>query len=303
MASKVVGCAVVAFLALSAASVGAAQEKNTQQLQELVAKFPTPAKKDGKLAEIDKEATDAALAELLKDPQGSITGLVGLLSPKGGDTQPRLALHALVMRLGESKNAAPRSLAAQALAGMLNGDRPKEIQAFFVREIQLIGDDKQAAALGKLLLDPDLAEPAAQALLAIKVGAAEQFRAALPKAAGKERMRIVHGLGAIKDKGAADLLRKILDDQDRDTRLVAAWALANLPDANAADRLLKLADAAKGYERQNATDSCLLLAGNLLALGDKAGARQIYGHLHESRTDEAERFVKEAAAKGLATAK
>jgi HEAT repeat protein len=185
----------------------------------------------------------------------------------------------------------------------LNSDRSKEIQGFVARQLQLIGDEKQAAALGKLLLDAELAETAAQALLSIKTGAADQFRAALPKAAGKQRALIAHGLGTLKDKAAADSLRKLLDDEDRATRLTAAWALANLPDADAADRLLKLADAAKGYERANATDSCFLLAENLLASGDKAGARRIYTRLHESRNDKAERYVKDAAAKGLAVVK
>ena len=99
------------------------------------------------------------------------------------------------------------------------------------------------------------------------------------------------------------MLRKLIDEEDRDIRLTAVWALANLPDGTATDRMLKLADFAKGYERASATDSCLLLADNLLAGGDKAGARQIYSQLHESRTDVTERFVKEAAAKGLAAAK
>ena len=35
---------------------------NAEKLKELVAKFPVPAAKDGKLAEVDKDATDAALA-------------------------------------------------------------------------------------------------------------------------------------------------------------------------------------------------------------------------------------------------
>ena len=139
-------------------------------------------------------------------------------------------------------------------------------------------------------------------MLSIKIGAADQFRAALPKA-GKQRALIAHGLGTLKDKAAAESLRKLLDDEDRDIRLTAGWALANLPDADAADRLLKLADTVKGYERSNANDSCLLLAENLLATGDKAGARRIYTRLHDSRTDKAERYVKEAAAKGLAAAK
>jgi HEAT repeat protein len=302
MCSRAFSSLVVGLSVLAVVSDGGAQEKNTKRLQELIAKFPTPAKKDGKLAEVDKEATDAVLAELLKDLDGSVVGLVDLLATKGADIQARHALHALVIRVGGEKNAALRPTAARVLAAALNADRPKEIQGFVVRQLQLIGDEKQTPAIGKLLLDEELAETAAQALLSIKTGAAEQFRAALPKA-GKQQALIAHGLGTLKDKAAAESLRKLLDDEDRDIRLTAGWALANLPDADAADRLLKLADTAKGYERNNATDSCLLLAENLLATGDKAGARRIYTRLHDSRTDKAERYVKEAAAKGLAAAK
>ena len=46
-----------------------------EKLKELVAKFPVPAAKDGKLAEVDKAATDAALAELVaggKDAYGFV---------------------------------------------------------------------------------------------------------------------------------------------------------------------------------------------------------------------------------------
>jgi HEAT repeat protein len=181
--------------------------------------------------------------------------------------------------------------------------RRKFLVLLIALSVLVIGGEKRAAIIGKLLLDTELAETASQALLAIKSGVADQFRAALPSVSGKQRVLIVHGLGTLKDMPAADSLRKLLDDKDRDTRLTAAWALANLPAAAAAHRLLELADAAKGYERNNATDSCLLLAENLLATGDKAGARQIYSHLHKSRTDAAERFVREAAAKGLAAIK
>lgn len=288
---------------LNMASQVAAQEKNPKRLQELVAKFPMPSPEDGKLAEVDKEATDAAIAEFVKDLDGSIAGLVDLLSTKGGDTQARQALHAIVMHVGSEKNAASRPAAARALAATLNGERPKDIQGFVIRQLQLIGDEKQVATIGRFLLDAELAETAAQALLAIKIDAADQFRTALPKASAKQRALIAHGLGTLKDKAAADSLRKLLEDEDRDTRLTAAWALAVLPDATAMNPLLKLADTAKDYERRIATDACLLLAENLLAIGDKDGARQIYTRLHEARTDASERHVKEAAAKGLAAIK
>lgn len=276
-----------------------AQQPGEDRLKELIAKFPTPAKKDGTLFEIDKAATDAALAELLKEPDKSITRLVALLSPKGGDTQARHAIHAMVMRVGAEKEKAARQTVARALAVALDGDRPKPIQSFVIGQLQLVGTDKEAAALGKKLVDADLAETAAQALLAIQTGAADQFRDALQKVAGKQRIVIVHGLGTLRDKASADAFKKLLDDEDPATRLTAAWALANLPDAAAADRLLKLADAAKGAERSTATDACFILAERLLAEGDKTAARAVYTRLHESRTEKAEKYVKDAAAKGI----
>src|SRR5262245_50072098 len=125
-------CLLVAGLTLPSA-----QEKDAKRLQELLAKCPTPAKKDGKLAEVDKEATDAAVAELLKDTVGSVAALVDLLAAKGAEVQARHALHALVMRVGGDKNAAARQAAARALAATLDGGRSKEIQTFVVRELQL----------------------------------------------------------------------------------------------------------------------------------------------------------------------
>lgn len=286
---------VIAVIALNAALA----QPETERLKELVAKFPTPAKKDGTLFEIDKAATDAALVELMKAPDKSIAGLVELLSVKGGDSQARHAIHAMVMRVGGEKEKAARQSVARSLAASLEGDRPKPIQSFVIAQLQLVGSEPEAAAVGKKLLDAELTETAAQALLAI--GAAEPFRAALPQATGKQRIVIVHGLGTLKDKSSADALKKLLDEED--VRLTAAWALANLPDAASADRLLKLADAAKGSDRNTATDACFLLAERLLAQGDKTAARGIYTRLHESRTEKSEKYVKDAAAKGLEKSK
>ena len=51
---------------------------DADKLKELVAKFPVPAAKDGKLAEVDKDATDAAVAELVEGGKDAVVGLVGL---------------------------------------------------------------------------------------------------------------------------------------------------------------------------------------------------------------------------------
>jgi HEAT repeat protein len=281
------------------ASVGRAEEKNTKRLLELVAKFPAPAAKDGKLAEVDKKATDAAVAELLEHPETAVVGLVDLLSPKGHDTQARHALHAVVICVGGGRAAPHRPAVANALASTLKVDRPKEIQAFVLRELQLIGGEQQVRAVGLLLLDADLAGPAAQTLLALKTGSAEQFRAALPRATGRQRTLIIHGLGTLRDKAAAESLRTLLDNDDRDTRLTAAWALARIGDGAAAEHLVKLADAAKGYERSQLTEDCLSLAETLADAGNRPAARHIYRRLHDTRSEPSERHVKEAAARGL----
>jgi hypothetical protein len=275
-----------------------------ERLKELVGKFPVPAAKDGKLAEVDKEATDAAVAELLKDPRGAVLGLVSLFTPpeKGGDTQARHALHAIVIRAGAVKGETRRQV-AEALASVLGGDRPAEAKAFALRQLQLVGGEEVTPAVGKLLTDEALGEDAARALLAIKAGAAGQFRAALPKAKGRQVVVIAQALGTLRDAESAGGLRKLLAADDRDARLTAAWALAAVGDAGSAEQLLKAADAAQGYERAKLTQACLLLAENLLAAGKKKEAATVYGHLGETRKDPAEKHVRDAAARGLAAAK
>jgi HEAT repeat protein len=267
-------------------------------LAALVAKFPAPSVADGKLAEVDKAAADQALAELRRGGRDAVVGLVTLLA-RSGDSRVRHALHALAVHVGGLPDDKERRAFAEALASTLGGDRPKEVQGFVVRQLQVVGGREVAGVLGKLLLDEALCEPAAQALVAIKDGAAEQFRTALPQVAGPQRVTIVQALGVLRDGAAADLLRKLVTDPDQTVRLTAAWALANSGDAGAVDLLLKAAEAS-GFERVKATQACLLLAENLLTAGQKKEAARIYSQLRDTRTDPGERHIRDAAARGLA---
>jgi HEAT repeat protein len=274
-----------------------------ERLSELVAKFPEPAAKDGKLADVDKQAADAAVAELLKGGAKSVVGLVEMLAPadRGGDGRVRHAIHALVIRAGARDD--DRRMIAEALASTLSPDRPVEVNAFVLGQIQLVGGKEVAPALGKFLADEKLCEAAAAALLGIEAGAAAQFRAALGAAKGRPATIIVHALGALKDTGSAAAIRKLVAADDRDTRLTAARALADIGDADSAELLLKAADAAEGYERSKLTQACLLLAERLAATGQKKVASSIYTRLHETRTDPSEQHVRDAAARGLAAPK
>jgi len=63
------------------------------------------------------------------------------------------------------------------------------VKAILIQEIQAVGGAEAAAALGARLLDEDLCDPAAMALVAIREGAAEEFRRALPASKGSAGWR------------------------------------------------------------------------------------------------------------------
>jgi hypothetical protein len=75
--------------------------------------------------------------------------------------------------------------------------------------------------------------------------------------------------------------------------------VANLGRADGVDTVLKAADTKAPYERIKATQACLLLAERLTAAGKKAEAARVYKYLQDTRTDPAEKYVRDAARKAL----
>jgi len=164
----------------------------------------------------------------------------------------------------------------------------------------VIGTKDCVTALGKLLPDAELGEYAAQALLAIRAGAVEEFRKALPDLKGETRLTVLQALGVLADSASAGAMNAALADGDRDLRLAGGWGLARIGDAGSVEAVLKAADVEPGYERIKATSSALLLAERLLAAGKKSDAAKVYKHLKETRSDASEAYVVEVAAEGLA---
>lgn len=271
----------------------------------LVEKMPTPSEgtekggRKGILSGADKGAMDSAVADLRAGGREGVVALVGTFvdADPSADSAARHLLHALVINAGAWPAEERRGLAS-ALASAVGGDRPREVQAFVIRQIQLCGDAAVAPALGKLLADEALSAPAAAALLAIREGAAEQFRAALADAGGRRRLDAIQSLGLLGDAASAEAFKKLLSDEDRDTRVTAGWALASVGDAGAAEVLLRAADA-KGYERIAMTKACLLLADRLAAGASQTGAAKMYQSIQDTRTGESERYVREIAEKAL----
>jgi hypothetical protein len=292
-------------------------------IAELVSKLPDP-DENGLLSNIDKESVENVIAEIHKAGRDGIVGLIDMLVEPGkaDDVKPRYALHCLAVYVCKLKDKKHRRAFAEILASQLDRDRPKQIKGYLIRQLQVAGGEEVAGALGKFLLDEELCEYAAQALVAPAAsrlrskpaggdGAAEQLAAlaagqlrdALPNAKGKCRLTVIQNLGVVRDRKSVDALKQALGDEDRDIRLAAAWGLANIGDPGSVDIVLRAADVQDPYERIKAAQACLLLAENLLAAGKKKDAMKIYAHLRDTRTDPVEQYLRELAEGALAAKK
>ncbi len=277
----------------------------SEQLKALVDQMPNPDSRGMYCTDIDKQKIEKAIAEIQQGGREKILGLIELLVPpgEGDDTKAHYALHCVGNHVLKIKDEKARREFSETLAAQLGGQRPKPVQAYLCQELQWAGRREATAALGKLLTDAELCEPAALALVAIRDGAAEQFRAALPQVKGKCRLNVIQGLGAVRDAQSVDGLKPALGDPDREVRLAAGWGLAQIGDASSVDVLLKAAEVEPGWERIQATKHCLVLAEKLLAAGQKAEATKLYSRLRDTRQQPSEAYVRQAAEKALAEAK
>ena len=261
---------------------------------------PPDPNRPGKFTGPDPAVAERIFTEILSGGRDALTELLGMVrapsDPAFQNYKAGYLLHALAIYVGEARRKQQRRSLANALARALkSGVHSKAAKAFFIQELQVVGAAENAAALGELLVDDDLNEPATRALLAIRDGAARQFRAALAKTNGRNRLNIIQALGVIRDNSSVAVLKKALSEDDREVRLAAAWSLANIAETSAADALLAVSDKAEGWERIQLTKSCLLLAEKLRTAGKKSDAARIFSHLRNNRTDDSERYVREAA--------
>jgi hypothetical protein len=277
---------------------------NHAELKNLVSQLPDP-DKNGTYANLDQgkiEQMDKAVAQLAGGGRDALVGLIDMLVEpgKGDDIKAHFAVHLWAVHVSHKGNEQARVEFARGLAAQLGGSRPKTVQAYLIQELQLVGGKESVEALGKALLDPDLCDGAARALASIREGAAEQLLTALPTVQGRNRVTLVEKLAVLRAPQAAEAFKRALGDADSDVRIAAAWGIARIADASAAEALLKCADARQGWERINQTDACMALAEGLAVAGKKSEAAAIYTHLQKTRTDASDRHIRDAAARALA---
>ncbi|MBM4040576.1 MAG: hypothetical protein FJ290_18885 [Planctomycetes bacterium] len=263
-------------LALAFCSTVAVAAEPPQGMAALVQKLPC-----------DKpEEAQAILQEILKGAPDSVVELTKMLKEPGkeDDSKARFALHGLATWVQRPDAEAERKLFAETLVKQLETGLPPQVKAFLMMQLQLAGGPESTPALGRSLLDKELCEYAAQAMLAIKDRAAiALLQEALPKATGPCRVTIIQALGVLRAAKGQAAAVKALGDEDRETRLAAAFALANSADPAAVAPLLKGAEAEELYERSQMTDAALLLARRLSETGERAAGTKLARQLLASK--------------------
>lgn len=274
------------------------------ELKRLVDQLPGPDSRKMLTSNIDKQKIEQIAAEIAGGGKPYVLDLVEMLGEPGTveNVKPHLALHLTMNHPLVTGNEKQRKEFCEAIASQVGNDRhSNDNRAYLCQELQWAGRDEACPALGTVLLNEDLTDVAATALAAIGgERAASQLRTAAAKAQGKCRANIMDALATLDDPKSTDAFKQGLKDEDPEVRIAAATGLANVGAADAADALLKVADAAKGWERTQLTKSCLVLAESLAAAGKKPEARHIYESLKKGRSDKSESHVKHAAELGLA---
>jgi hypothetical protein len=248
-------------------------------------------------------AMASVLAGCLALGSAGIEDLIGQLREvdDGSDYRARYVLHGLAVYVCTAERQEQRELLCRCLAAAVNGPRPAAIRGFLVRQLHLCGRRSEVPALSRLLGDAELSGDAAQAILAIGDGAGPALCEAFERLPTAQRRTLVQALLLAGGEAALPALRRAADDTDVTVRLTALLGLARRGAVAAIDRLLAAADS-QGYERIRAAAACLTMGEALIAAKRLTEAQRVYRHLYQTRTEPAERYLRDLAQQGMLAA-
>ncbi len=224
--------------------------------------------------------------------------LCNMLVPmgQGDDVKARLALSGLALYVSRAGAEKERKSFAEAILLSLRANAHPQVKTFLIKQLQLAGGKESVAPLKSFLVDEKLCEPAAQALLAIRVPEVEAaFAQTLTNANGAARLTIIKALGELRSKQAAPELLKLASDKNRDVQRAARAALANTGELAA---MTLLAEAVQSEASQQANADYLLFAQRRAEAGDKQTSAMICREVLANRES---RFAPHEQANALRT--
>jgi HEAT repeat protein len=152
-------------------------------------------------------------------------------------SQAEWALHGLATHVTEKGKENHRQIYIRGLKRALELSLPVDSKVFITSQFQTAGGDESVPELASFIDDPDLYEPAIQALAAIgSESAGEALLNALPTATDKPKISIILALGTMRYEPAGKVISSFLTDSTINVQDVSSFAVsimgylpANLP--------------------------------------------------------------------------
>ena len=194
-------------------------------------------------------------------------------------------------------NAAERAKLVKRLTGMLSGSTSLDGKRFICRQLSIAGTAETAAVLAGLLLDKDLSDMARYALERIADPAAvAAMRAAMARAAGKQKVGLINSLGNLRDAESTAAIGAALGGADPQVAEAAAAALGKIGTSEASKALIDARSRAKPEVKATITDSILLCADRMTAAKKADEASVIYEQMFKPTET---KHIRTAALRGL----
>jgi HEAT repeat protein len=237
-------------------------------------------------------------AEIFTLGEAGVEEICRRLSPAGkaDDSLARFALEAAgtyAMRPGGEKD---KSIFARAVIKALKSADDPGVQAFLIGRLQQAGGQESIDPLSRYLSDPRLADPAAEALLAIRApGTEDAFIKALGRSKGPDTVIVIKALGELRSQGAVNRIITFASDDDPSVREASLFALANIGDPRTEFALSKMDIASSPLEKAKAAARYLLFAQRLAEAGRKEESLRIARRLLEKNRGPSETQIRSAA--------
>jgi HEAT repeat protein len=282
---------LIAFLAaptLAPAQSAAAATDPVDRVSAVLARFPS----------FSGAERDSASAALLALGEPGILEACRRLAPAGTDDDSlvRYALHGATVYVTRAGAETERAAFAGSLIKALAAHPDAEAKAFLISQIQLIGRDEAVDSIALFLGRPELADPAARALVSIGgVKAEKALLAALTRSPGTAPLPVVQALGSLRCRAAVPALLSLAGSIDPALRSAVLTALAEIGDPSARPALEMIPLTLSGAERVRAAERFLRFGERLIAAGDRRSGLEIFRVLLANYTAPAESHVRSAA--------
>jgi HEAT repeat protein len=264
---------LLAVVLLQSNGFAQAQDKSderttTTRIADLLAQLPARDAKQlkGNMQEI---------AQLGED--GYVTLISGLTaSGKGNNALLEYAIGGFSAYVTQPGQEDWRKMSVNAYAKALAKLSDKQNKSFIISQLELVGKDDAITSLQPYLVDAQLADPAARALVKINSPAAKAaLLSGLAKANGPAKLSVVEALGDSRDKAAAKALAALTTGDDNLAKM-SLYALANIADSSS-EAVLAAAAEKSGYkyDNTNAVAAYVLYAERLMQNGNKVEANKI----------------------------